>query len=122
MALFKDPEKYRGQFVPVYDELLSPNEMVETFTRVTGVEARCPLHRPPPLGLLNVGGCYGACAVAHRSKDNHKRPHQELGLFKMLCWWHLVLPATKTLHPLTDFALRVDCRLRLAAQERIAST
>jgi len=47
IALFREPERFRGQFVPVYDELLTPDEVIETFSRVTGIKARCAGCRGP---------------------------------------------------------------------------
>ena len=40
-AAFLEPERYRDMVIPVYAELLTPNQLVETFTRVTGIKARC---------------------------------------------------------------------------------
>ena len=40
-AAFLEPEKYQNAVIPIYDELLTPNHMVKTFTRVTGIKARC---------------------------------------------------------------------------------
>ncbi len=61
VALFRAPERYRGQFVPVYDELLTPDEMVGTFTRVTGIRARCAATgRVPSAALANMAGFCGA--------------------------------------------------------------
>jgi hypothetical protein len=34
--MFRDPKRYAGQSLPVIGEILSPCEMVATFTRVTG--------------------------------------------------------------------------------------
>ena len=41
MAALLEPEKYRGMFIPVYDEYISCEEMVRVFAEVTGVKARC---------------------------------------------------------------------------------
>ena len=38
--MFNNPGKYAGQTLPVIGDMLTPNEMVETFTRVTGKKAR----------------------------------------------------------------------------------
>ena len=40
-AAFLEPEKYRGVVIPVYDEMLTCNQLVETFTEVTGIKATC---------------------------------------------------------------------------------
>jgi uncharacterized protein YbjT (DUF2867 family) len=39
LEIFSNREKYAGQSLPVIGEVISPNEMVETFTRVTGKKA-----------------------------------------------------------------------------------
>jgi uncharacterized protein YbjT (DUF2867 family) len=39
LEIFAHPDKYAGQSLPVIGEILSPGEMVETFTRVTGKKA-----------------------------------------------------------------------------------
>ncbi len=44
-AAFLEPEKYRGAFIPVYDEMLTCDKLVETFTQVTGIKARCESRR-----------------------------------------------------------------------------
>jgi len=41
-AAFLEPEKYRDTVIAIYDEILSCDQMVETFTEVTGIKARCP--------------------------------------------------------------------------------
>ena len=40
-AAFLEPEKFRGAFIPVFDEVLTCDQMVATFTEVTGIKARC---------------------------------------------------------------------------------
>jgi len=40
VAAFTEPEKYRNQFIPVYDQYMSCEEMVKVFTEVTGLKAR----------------------------------------------------------------------------------
>lgn len=39
LEIFDNKEKYAGCFLPVIGEMISPKEMVETFTRVTGKKA-----------------------------------------------------------------------------------
>jgi uncharacterized protein YbjT (DUF2867 family) len=39
LEIFSDPDRYNGQTVPVVGDMISPREMVETFQRVTGIEA-----------------------------------------------------------------------------------
>lgn len=39
LEIFDHPEKYSGQSLPVIGDLITPGEMVETFTRVTGMKA-----------------------------------------------------------------------------------
>ena len=39
LEIFSHPEKYAGQTLPVIGDLISPRQMVETFTRVTGKKA-----------------------------------------------------------------------------------
>jgi uncharacterized protein YbjT (DUF2867 family) len=39
LEIFSHPEDYAGKFLPVVGDVLSPNEMVETFQRVTGKKA-----------------------------------------------------------------------------------
>ena len=40
-AAFLEPDKYRGTVIPVYDEMLTCDQMVKTFTEVTGIKATC---------------------------------------------------------------------------------
>ena len=46
-AAIQHPETYAGQFIPVWDEQLTPTELVATFTKVTGKPAKCVLHGWP---------------------------------------------------------------------------
>ena len=39
LEIFEHPEKYSGQSLPVIGDLITPGEMVETFSRVTGKRA-----------------------------------------------------------------------------------
>jgi uncharacterized protein YbjT (DUF2867 family) len=39
LEIFSNPEKYAGKSLPVIGDIISPREMVETFTRVTGKKA-----------------------------------------------------------------------------------
>jgi hypothetical protein len=39
LEIFSNPEQYAGRFLPVIGDIISPREMVETFTRVTGKKA-----------------------------------------------------------------------------------
>ena len=39
LEIFDNPDKYAGQSMPVIGDIISPNEMVETFSRVTGKKA-----------------------------------------------------------------------------------
>jgi uncharacterized protein YbjT (DUF2867 family) len=39
LEIFSNPRKYAGQSLPVIGDIVSPREMVETFTRVTGKKA-----------------------------------------------------------------------------------
>jgi hypothetical protein len=39
LELLSDPGRYNGQTIPVIGDIISPREMIETFQRVTGVEA-----------------------------------------------------------------------------------
>jgi uncharacterized protein YbjT (DUF2867 family) len=39
LEIFSHPDEYAGRFLPVVGDILSPNEMVETFQRVTGQKA-----------------------------------------------------------------------------------
>ncbi|MDF2695413.1 MAG: hypothetical protein K0S65_3796 [Labilithrix sp.] len=39
LEILTHPEQYAGQSLPVVGDILSPNEMVETFQRVTGRKA-----------------------------------------------------------------------------------
>ena len=41
-AAFLDPEQYRNTVIPVYDEVLTFRQMVETFS-ATGIKATCEL-------------------------------------------------------------------------------
>ena len=40
-AALLDPDKYAGQLVPVWDEQLTPTELVATFAKVTSKPAKC---------------------------------------------------------------------------------
>jgi hypothetical protein len=39
LEIFSNPDKYNGKSLPVIGDIISPNEMVETFRRVTGKKA-----------------------------------------------------------------------------------
>lgn len=39
LEIFANPDKYAGKSLPVIGDIISPSEMVETFTRVTGTKA-----------------------------------------------------------------------------------
>ncbi|HEY1305918.1 MAG TPA: NmrA/HSCARG family protein [Vicinamibacterales bacterium] len=39
LEIFANPEKYAGKSLPVIGDIISPNEMIDTFTRVTGKKA-----------------------------------------------------------------------------------
>jgi len=39
LEIFNNPDKYAGKSLPVIGDIISPNEMVETFSRVTGEKA-----------------------------------------------------------------------------------
>jgi uncharacterized protein YbjT (DUF2867 family) len=39
LEIFRNPDKYTGKSLPVIGDIISPNEMVETFSRVTGKKA-----------------------------------------------------------------------------------
>jgi nucleoside-diphosphate-sugar epimerase len=39
LEIFANPDKYAGRSMPVVGDIISPNEMVEAFERVTGVKA-----------------------------------------------------------------------------------
>jgi uncharacterized protein YbjT (DUF2867 family) len=39
LEIFSNPDKYTGKSLPVIGDIISPNEMVETFRRVTGKKA-----------------------------------------------------------------------------------
>jgi hypothetical protein len=39
LEIFDNRDKYAGQSLPIIGDIVSPNEMVETFTRVTGRKA-----------------------------------------------------------------------------------
>ena len=40
LEMFNNPSKYAGQTLPVIGDMITPHQMVETFTRVTGKKAR----------------------------------------------------------------------------------
>jgi uncharacterized protein YbjT (DUF2867 family) len=60
LEIFDHPEKYAGQSLPVIGDMITPGEMVETFTRVTGKKAAYAsafkreelLHHFPPFAAL----------------------------------------------------------------------
>ncbi|KAF5881470.1 NmrA/HSCARG family protein [Rhizobium sp. PEPV16] len=39
LEIFSNPERYNGKTLPIVGDIISPREMVETFQRVTGLEA-----------------------------------------------------------------------------------
>jgi len=39
LEIFSNPEQYAGKFLPVVGDIISPREMIDTFTRVTGKKA-----------------------------------------------------------------------------------
>lgn len=39
IEIFSNPEKYKGQSLPVIGDMISPQEMVDTFVKVTGMKA-----------------------------------------------------------------------------------
>jgi uncharacterized protein YbjT (DUF2867 family) len=39
IEIFSNPEKYKGQALPVIGDIISPQEMVDTFVNVTGIKA-----------------------------------------------------------------------------------
>ena len=59
LEIFANPDKYAGKSLPVIGDIISPNEMVETFRRVTGKKAvyRSAFTRE---GLLNHFPAFGA--------------------------------------------------------------
>ena len=69
-AAFTEPEKYRGTVIPVYDEVLTPKQMVDTFTQVTGIKARCETW----LRLVTEVGntAFVGLATTMRGRDNPK--------------------------------------------------
>ena len=40
VAAFLEPEKYQNSVIAIYDEVLTCEQMVKTFTEVTGIKAR----------------------------------------------------------------------------------
>jgi hypothetical protein len=44
-AAMQHPETYAGQFIPVWDEQLTPTELVSTFAKVTGKPAKCAVNK-----------------------------------------------------------------------------
>ena len=40
LAALEEPEKLKNAFVPVYDQVAAPGDLIETFTERTGVKAR----------------------------------------------------------------------------------
>ena len=40
LAALAEPEKFKNVFVPVYDQLATPGDLVKTFAERTGVRAR----------------------------------------------------------------------------------
>jgi uncharacterized protein YbjT (DUF2867 family) len=39
LEIFSEPDRYNGQTLPLVGDIISPREIVETFQRVTGIEA-----------------------------------------------------------------------------------
>jgi uncharacterized protein YbjT (DUF2867 family) len=60
LEIFDHPEKYSGQSLPVIGDMITPGEMVETFTRITGKKAAYSsayyreelLHHFPPFAAM----------------------------------------------------------------------
>ena len=62
-AAFLEPQKYRGTVIPVYDETLTCDQLVEVFTQVTGIKARREAWLTDVLFAYCCGSCFGPSAA-----------------------------------------------------------
>jgi uncharacterized protein YbjT (DUF2867 family) len=86
LEIFTHPAEYAGKFLPVVGDILSPNEMVETFQRVTGKKAAyrsaytrdALLHHLPAFGEneLLVREILGM--VEYAVEHGYFQPHRDL--------------------------------------------
>jgi uncharacterized protein YbjT (DUF2867 family) len=98
LEILTHPEQYAGQSLPVVGDILSPNEMVETFQRVTGKKAACRsaytrtelLHHFPAFGEneLLVRELLGMAEYA--VEHGYFQPHRDLE------WSRKIDPSTLT--------------------------
>ena len=98
LEIFSNPEQYTGKFLPIVGDIISPREMVETFTRVTGKKAayRSAYTRE---GLLHYFPQFGANELLVREILGMVEYAAEYGYFRKerdLLWSRQVNPDTLT--------------------------
>jgi len=66
LAALEEPAKFKNAFIPVYDQVTTPADIVETFTRRTGVKARrvCLREILPVVSKCSTVGVQSADASA----------------------------------------------------------
>lgn len=98
LEVFSNPEQYAGQFLPVIGDIISPREMVETFTRVTGKKAAYASAFTRE-GLLHYFPQFGANELLVREILGMVEYAVEYGYFRKdrdLLWSRRVNPDTLT--------------------------
>jgi nucleoside-diphosphate-sugar epimerase len=96
LEIFANPDKYAGKSLPVIGDIISPNEMVETFRRVTGKKAayRSAFTRE---GLLHHFPAFGANELFVRELLGQNEYAVEYGYYRKdrdLLWSRQVNPSS----------------------------
>jgi uncharacterized protein YbjT (DUF2867 family) len=98
LEIFSNPEKYAGKSLPVIGDLISPREMIDTFTRVTGKKAAYG-DAFTPEGLLHYFPQFGANELFVRELLGMVEYAVEYGYFRKdrdLLWSRQVNPDALT--------------------------
>jgi hypothetical protein len=96
LEIFSNPDKYAGKSLPVIGEIISPNEMVETFKRVTGKKAEYSSAFTRE-GLLHHFSAFGANELLVREILGMVEYAVEYGYFREdrdLLWSRQVNPSS----------------------------
>jgi hypothetical protein len=88
LEIFANPTQYAGKSLPVVGDIISPNEMVETFQRVTGKKAayRSAYTRDELLRYFPALSAPTSCSCARSSGwwsmrvYGYFQPHRDLGV------------------------------------------
>jgi len=98
LEIFSNPEQYAGKFLPVVGDIISPREMIATFTRVTGKKAAYASAFTRE-GLLHYFPHFGANELLVREILGMVEYAVEYGYFRKdrdLLWSRQVNPDTLT--------------------------